>query len=359
MPTQPRFVSGKQVTAMAVLVMAIPTAAVSCSSSDTPGGGAAGGATSTTTTTGGGTGGWGGQNACLPPDQQTSCIRDVPSSIAPPIDCTPKKAGSAEYDGCTPNTPCGPLNGCPLERCDGVDGVVEATYAAGPIGFTPPTTLLPPAGTEMQGWMTGWFARGDGTLDTGSCSYPPVRNLTGVALSVHHFGQADWCGACAEIVSRSGKRVRVQIVDQCTGCKELSLDVPGGPDTPLSMLEDPEFGGAYLCPGYDGSLPISWHIVPCETEGGVRVWYIEGFNAWTPAIRLGNFRLNVVKLEENFGGEWKTLDRQGDNKYFLTPRQSADPVDVVLRITALDGSTITATLPSFEPKKLYEMKAQF
>lgn len=296
---------------------------------------------------------------CVPADQQISCLRTVPESIAPAISCTPKKAGSPGYDGCTPNTPCGTLNGCPLERCDPVDGVVEAIHTTGSPSFVPPATLLPPMGTEMLGRGTGWFARGDGTPDLGSCGYPAVRNLTGVALSTKNFGHADWCGACAEVVSESGRRVRVQIVDQCTGCKALSLDIPGGADTPFGLLTDPNFATGYQCAGYDGSLPISWHIVPCEVEGGILVAYLEGFSAWSPAIRLLNHRLNVVMLEEQFGGQWTTLARQDDNKYFLAARTGAAPVPVVLRVTAIDGATVTATLPAFEPGKLYEAKGQF
>ena len=91
----------------------------------------------------------------------------------------------------------------------------------------------------------------------------------------------------------------------------------------------------------------------------MRVAYLAGFNAWTPAIRLSNFRLNVVALEENFAGVWKTLPRQDDNKYLLTPRPTDAPTPVVLRLTAIDGATISATFPSFEPSKLYEAKAQF
>lgn len=349
----PRSLSGLRAAAIAAISVAVLSAAPSCGSSTSSNGG------STNWGTHGGSGGFGVTDVCGAENEQTSCIRDVPESISPSIECTPKVAGTAGYDGCTPNTPCGPLNGCPLERCDPLAGTVDGTYAPGPADFTPPSTDLPAAGTEMQGWMTGWFARDDGTLDRGSCALSAVRNLTGVALSSKNFGHADWCGACAEIVSRSGKRVRVQIVDQCTGCKELSLDVPSGPDTPGSMLEDANFQGAYLCSGYDGSIPIAWHIVPCEAEGGVRIQYIEGFNAFTPAIRLSNYRLNIVQLEEQSGGEWKTLPRMDDNKYFLTPRPNDNPIPIVLRMTAIDGSTINVTFPAFEPGKFYETKAQF
>lgn len=353
----PRHLSGKHATALVMLAgLAIPAISISAScSSDSQGGGGTGGNTWGTT----GTGGWGSSGSCVPENQQTSCIRTVPESIAPTIDCTPPKPGTPEYDGCTPNTPCGALNGCPLELCDPTDELVEAAYAPGPPGFIPPPTLLPPAGTEMLGRGTGWFARDDGTLDTGTCSFTPVRNLTGVALSTKNFGKADWCGACAEVVSESGKRVRVQIVDQCAGCDEQSLDMPAGADTPFSMLTDPDFQTAYQCPGYDGSLPISWHIVPCETEGGLRISYLEGFNAWQPAVRFSNHRLAIVRVEEQWEGAWKTLDRLEDNKYFLTPRPTDAPTPMVLRVTAIDGSTITATFPPFEPIKIHEAKAQF
>lgn len=295
----------------------------------------------------------------MPENQQTSCTRLVPDTVSPAINCTPKKAGTSEYDGCTPNTPCGPVHGCPLEVCDGVDGSITTTYAAGNGSYVPPTTLLPAAGTEMSGRATGWFARGDGTLDQGSCAFAPVRNLTGVALATVNFGNADWCGACAEVVGISGTRVRVQIVDQCAGCHNYSLDIPGGADTPLSLLDDPDFATAYKCTGYDGSLPITWKIVPCETEGGVRVSYLDGYNKWTPAIRLLNHRLAIAMLEEQFEGQWTTLSRETDNKYILHTRSNDTTVPVILRITAIDGATITGTFPTFEPSKLYEATSQF
>jgi hypothetical protein len=213
-------------------------------------------------------------------------------------------------------------------------------------------------GTEMTGRGTAWFARGDGTLDRGSCGYAAVRDLTGVALTSIDFGQADWCGACAEVVSVSGTRVRVQIVDQCAGCADRSLDLPGGTDTPFSLLDDPGFTTAYQCPGYDGSLPLAWKVVPCETEGGLRVAYLDGYNAWTPAIRLSNHRLPIAMLEEQFDGQWTTRARTTDNKYVLHTRTDTT-VPIVIRVTAVDGSTISGTFPAFVPARVYEATSQF
>lgn len=300
----------------------------------------------------------GGEDRCVPEREQSSCVRQVPESVAKSIACTPKSAASG-YDGCTANTPCGAVTGCPLERCDTPDGVVDATYTPPNPAFTPPPMSLPPVGTELHGHATAWFARGDGTLNTGSCGFVPVRNLTGVALATRNFGEADFCGACAEVVATSGKRVRVQIVDQCVGCKEYGLDIPQGVDAPYTMLDDPSIPNTYQCPGYDGSIPITWRIVPCETNGGLRVSYLEGYNKWTPAVRLSNHRLSIAQVEEQFDGKWSVLPRKGDNKYVLAPRTGDTTVPITLRVTAVDGATITATFPTFVERKLVEARAQF
>lgn len=292
-------------------------------------------------------------------DGPTSCLDVIDSSIMPPLDCTPPEAGSNSYDGCTHNTPCGPVYGCPLERPGQVQSSIQTVYTPPDPSFVPPTTLLPPMGASMDARATGWFTRGDGTLNTGSCAFAPVQSLYGVALSSRNFGNADWCGACAEVVGTSGKRVRVQIVDQCSGCHDQSLDIPSGPETPFSVIRDADFHNAYQCPGYDGSEPISWHIVPCEAVGGIRISYLVGYNKWTPAVRILNHRLPIVRLEEQVDNVWTTINRTQDNKYVLQSRTTNTTIPVILRITAMDGATITGTFPTFEPEKIYECTSQF
>ena len=91
----------------------------------------------------------------------------------------------------------------------------------------------------------------------------------------------------------------------------------------------------------------------------MRVSYLDGYNEWTPAIRLLNHRLPIATLEEQFDGQWTTLSRETDNKYVLNARTGDTTIPVVIRITAVDGATITGTFPTFTPAKLYEATSQF
>jgi expansin (peptidoglycan-binding protein) len=177
------------------------------------------------------------------------------------------------------------------------------------------------------------------------------------ALTSQQFGNADWCGACAEVVGRAGTRVRIEIVDQCTGCAPGGLDMPNGTSTPYEMLNLP--GNPDTC--RDGLQPITWKIVPCETSGGIVVHYVEGYNAYTPAVQIRNHRLPLVKLEEQYLGQWVDLPRRADNKYVLPSRTSAASVTlpITIRVTAEDGSTITGAFPPFVAGVNHETTDQF
>jgi expansin (peptidoglycan-binding protein) len=287
---------------------------------------------------------------------QTVCRRTVPEDISPANDCSPDEIGSA-YDGCShANQPCGPVRGCLLERNERIASEADTSYGAPDEGFTPPRTALPAMGTPIEGLASAWFARGDGTAATGSCSLPPVRNIMAVAISQHDFGNADWCGACAEIVGRSGQRVRVQIVDQCAGCEHGAIDLAAGRYSPFSMLEasDPP-----NCPANRGRQPVTWHVVPCETQGGIVIHYPPGFNHCTPAVQVRNHRLPIVKLEDRINGEWATVERQPHNWYYVRSPGDCRPFEITLRITAIDGSTITGTFPPYEAGKSHEATSQF
>jgi expansin (peptidoglycan-binding protein) len=259
-----------------------------------------------------------------------------------------------------------------LERNEAIDGQVQTTYAAPVSGFVPPAPPADPGspairgmGVAMHGTTSGWFARGDGTPAIGSCGFPEVRNLMVTAISHTQFGTSDdknrfdsayWCGACAELVGRSGRRVRVMIIDQCTGCDADSLDMPAGANTPFSMMDDPNFNDT--CPP-NGEQPVDWKIVPCETCGGIVVHYVDGFNAGTPSIQVRNHRLPIVKLEEMHNGSWVQVRRESHNEYYLPRANNEDTQPLQLRITAFDGSTITGAFPVFEPGKTYEASSQF
>jgi expansin len=288
--------------------------------------------------------------------QDLVCDRIVPESLLPSINCTPKSVG-ADYDACSgANLACGPVTGCVLERNAAIEGNVIVTYSGPVAGYAPPATLLPAMGTYMNGKGTGWFGRNDGTTTTGSCAFPPQRNIMVAALSTRQFGDADWCGACAEVVGSSGRRVRIQIVDQCAGCEDDSLDLGAGDDSPYEMLETTE--SHPVCQPYGGQ-PIRWRVVPCETVGGIVVRYMAGFNHWTPSVRILNHRLPIAKLEDQIGGVWQEIPRQADNAYHLRSGDENPGGSIIIRITAVDGSTIQGAFPAFAENQDHEADAQF
>lgn len=288
--------------------------------------------------------------------QDRVCDRIVPDDVLPTIDCTSMPIGN-EYDGCSAaNTACGSVIGCLVERNEAIEGNVEGTYTGPVEGYQPPETLLPPMGTYMDGLATGWFGRGTGNTATGSCMLPPVRNIMAAALSSINFGEADWCGACAEVVGRSGQRVRIQIVDQCGGCPEHSLDLVAGDDSPYEMIDTTEPHAT--CEPYGGQ-PIRWRIVPCETTGGVVIHYMAGFNHYTPSIQIRNHRLPIAKVEDFVGGAWAEIPKQGINQYYLRSEDDGNPHPLVIRISAINGATIEGELPAFEAEMDYETNAQF
>jgi expansin len=288
----------------------------------------------------------------------TPCLRTVPESVEPAIPCTPYTVGSAEYDGCSgSNLACGPVFGCPVDRYGTVSGTIPTQYAPGPAGFHAPMTALQAAmGDNIQGKASGWFDWQKVDSMTGSCSYPPAKDLMIGALNGVQYGNGEWCGACAEIVGRSGKRVRILIMNLCPGCPDGWLDLAAGKDSPYDLLNviDPSL----QC--LDGAIPITWKVVPCETQGGIVIHYQLGWNQLGPAIQVRNHRLPLIKLEEYLDGAWYEVQRQNFNVFTTQARAGQDVGQpLTLRITAIDGATITGTFPPYEGDADHEASSQF
>jgi hypothetical protein len=276
---------------------------------------------------------------------------------------------------------CGTMTGCALDRNIAIDGTVQTTYTAGAKDYVPPepphdsgADPISPIGTWMHAEATAWFARPNqsdaqtiaNTDQPGSCGIYS-RDLMIVAIPTPQFGQnnnpgpdvwnlAYWCGACAEVVGPSGKRVRVQVVTQRAYGDDgnyYSIDLPGNNygdsrvDTPYNLLETSDKCSI--------GMPVDWRIVPCEVCGGIVLNYTKGYNKWTPAFRIFNHRLPIVDAYyKNAQGTWERLQRDSVNQFHTGP---ADPMQ--LRIVAVDGSIIEGSFPAYESDKSYEATSQF
>jgi hypothetical protein len=270
--------------------------------------------------------------------------------------------------------------GCTIDRNLTIAGTVQSTYTPGPANYAPPepphdngADPISPMGTWMHVESTAWFARpalntAQTILNTdqpGSCGIV-ARDLMIVAIPTPQFGQNDnpapdvwnlayWCGACAEVVGPTGKRVRVQVVTQRAYDGDgnfYSIDLPGNQipdtrvDTPFSMIDDNE-----IC---KIGLPVDWRIIPCEVCGGIVLTYVPGYNTGTPTFRILNHRLPIVDAYYMTGGSWQRLQRDSVNQYHTG---AANPMHV--RIVAIDGSTIEGSFPAYTSGKSYEAASQF
>jgi expansin len=183
-----------------------------------------------------------------------------------------------------------------------------------------------PIGESQSGEGTYYAADG-----SGNCMFDKSPNdLNVAAMNAPQYAGGAVCGECAEVQGPKG-RVTVRIVDQCPGCKEGDLDL-----SPQAFDQIGEHSA--------GRIPITWSVVPCAVTGNVSYRYKEGSSAYWTAIQVRNHRLPITRLELQRNGVWGDVPREPYN-YFIASG-GAGPGPVMVRITAIDGQTLTDTLPA-------------
>ena len=213
-----------------------------------------------------------------------------------------------------------------------------ATGNPGSSGGAPVTTVT--FGAQRQGEGTYYAATGDG-----ACMFGPSPNDMDVAA----LNQPDWagsgyCGACADVTGPKGS-VRIRIVDLCPECQSGDLDFS-------------QQAFAKIAEVAAGRVAITWTFVACDVSGPVNYRYKDGSNQWWTAVQVFNSRLPVTKLEySSDGSSWNPTARQ-DYNYFLA-ESGFGPNPVQVRITAIDGQTLTDQLPAVQELLVTPGHAQF
>lgn len=301
------------------------------------------------------------------------------TGVKPATKCAPQEMGVSP-----PVHRCGSMIACELGRDLAITAKVETTYTPGPADYRPPAPPhdlgadpIAPMGTWNHALATAWFPRPEGTgtvndIDSVSCG-TTNRDLMIMAIPTPQFGQranagpddwnlAYWCGACAEVVGPTGKRVRVQIATQRGmdpgSTNYYSIDLPGNlypdprVDTPYSLIDD---NSQCTVNGATG-LSVDYRIVPCEVCGGVVLRYMPEFNSYIPAFRFHNHRLPIVDAYiQTASGTWQRMQRDSVNSY--KPVNPPNPMR--LRIVAIDGAVIEGAFPGYSAGKSYETTSQF
>jgi expansin (peptidoglycan-binding protein) len=138
--------------------------------------------------------------------------------------------------------------------------------------------------------------------------------------------------------------VVVRVVDRCPECQAGHFDLRRSSFAKVADLPD-------------GRVAVRWRAVTCPTVGNLRLQVKDGSNPWWVAIQPRNHRRPVAKLEGKKDGVWKELQR-ADYNYFLE-ESGLGPGPVELRVTADDGTVVSATLQSVQPNTEVEAAGQF
>ncbi len=180
---------------------------------------------------------------------------------------------------------------------------------------------------------------------TGNCNFDPSpEDLSVAALSPTEYAEAAKCGACAELEGPNQKKVRVRIVDSCSGC--------GPEDIGVSPQVFESMGAGDLL-----KTSIRWRYITCPTQGPVRYRFKEDSSPYWVAIQVRNHVRPIQRLEWDKGGTWVEVARQPYN-YFVEPSgMGAGPLH--LRITSTDGQKLEDTLPSVAAGTVVDGSSQF
>jgi expansin (peptidoglycan-binding protein) len=180
---------------------------------------------------------------------------------------------------------------------------------------------------------------------TGNCNFDASpEDLRVAALSPPEYAESAMCGACAELQGPNGQKVRVRVVDSCSGCTEAQLGV--SPQTFEAM------GAADLL-----QTNIRWRYVTCGMQGPVRYRLKEDSSPYWVAIQVRNHVRPIQKLEWQKDGAWVEVKREAYN-YFVEP-SGMGPGPVRVRVTASDGQQLEDTLPTIKQATIIDGAAQF
>jgi expansin (peptidoglycan-binding protein) len=209
-------------------------------------------------------------------------------------------------------------------------------------------------GGSTSGGTTGGAAFGDprsgeatyyAADGSGACMFDPSpEDLMVAAINAPDWSGSSWCGACARVEGPMGT-VTVRIVDLCPECQSGDLDLSPDAFEQIAPLEQ-------------GRVGIDWTFVSCNVSGPIRYRYKDGTNAWWTALQVLNHALPVSSLEwSNDGSAFHPAERQDYNYFLDASGFGADPV--VVRVTAVDGQTLTDMLPGPEEYLVVDGEAQF
>ncbi len=157
----------------------------------------------------------------------------------------------------------------------------------------------------------------------GGCSMldPVSKDYFVTALNIFDFDTARMSGAYLEVTGPLGK-INVMVTDLLPEGQKGDLD--------LNIDAFP-----HVANPIDGKVPISWRIIPLNTDGPVQYKYKEGSSEFWIGVQVRNHRYPVDKFEYmDKNGEFIEIPRRNYN-YFET--RDMGPGPYTFRVTDIYG----------------------
>lgn len=191
---------------------------------------------------------------------------------------------------------------------------------------------------------------GEGTYYTynslGHCGFEkPYTTLFTGALNNAQYGEADYCGTCAEVTGPTGT-LTVMLEDECPECAFGDID-----------LEYDAF--PYIAERIDGRVPITWKIVPCPVSGPVEIYFKDGSNIYWQEVQVRNHKYPITMLEVKVNGSYQEMTRYEYNYFRLQGNEGLGIGPLDFRITDIYGQVIEASDIPFQPTTELSGQEQF
>lgn len=163
-----------------------------------------------------------------------------------------------------------------------------------------------------------WGANGEG-----SCSFDSsTSDLLIGAMNLFDFAGSQICGAYVRVTGPD-TTIKIRIVDLCPECPRGNIDL--SPQA-FSLIADTLLG----------RVPISWYLVPGETEGPIAYRFKDSVNQWWTAVQIRNHRYPIYSVQyltsEN---SFQNLPRMSYNYFVGYANMGTDPF--TFKITDIYG----------------------
>jgi len=175
----------------------------------------------------------------------------------------------------------------------------------------------------------------------GNCSYPgPPADKLFVAMSPPEYNSAGSCGSYLEVTGPTGKKVRVEVIDQCPECKAGHID-----------LSFPAF--AKLAPLKAGLISVSYHTIKNPVLPGPLAFLVKPGSSryWLAliVINTGN-AVHSVQIRTS-PGHWRTLQHVNWNAW-IVQNPGPGPGPFTIRVTDTQHHTVTVGGIALKPGKV-------